>query len=208
MTKLITTIFILIILGGNSFAQAKLIGFVAFNYSYGIPTGSLRSFIPDKPYHGANFDYRHFLRKNVSLGLHLGWNSFKESFPRAVYNTDRGTVSAVQTRYFYSFPVTINGYYYFRSMKHVMPYVGGGIGLYNVHYQKWYGVAPIKRSRLYLGLNPEVGVIFPFKNSGIGILVNMRYNNVFYSYNEFKSLQYFEANIGIYIGNSFSKQNE
>jgi opacity protein-like surface antigen len=202
MTKLIkTSIFLLIILSTNSFAQVRLIGLVSFNYSYGIPTGTLRSYIPQKPFHGANFDYRHFFKKNFSLGVHVGWNSFKTVIPRAVYETDRGTVSAVQSRFFYSFPFTFNAYYYFRSSQFVRPYIGGGLGLYNVNYQKWFGVFLTKRERIHFGFNPEVGVLVPFKNSGLGVLVNLRYNHVFYSYNEVKNLRYFEANVGLYIGN-------
>jgi hypothetical protein len=195
---LISLIFIFTL---NSNAQVKLKGFVAFNYSYGIPNSSLKKFIPDQAFHGASFDYRHFFRKDFSLGIHVGWNSFKTIIPRAVYETDRGTVSAVQNRFFYSFPVLLTGHYYFRSSKYVMPYVGGGLGLYDVNYRKWLGVVPTKKDNLYFGFSPEVGVIFPFKNSGLGIVLNGRFNNVFYSFNEVRNLRYFEAAVGIYIGN-------
>jgi opacity protein-like surface antigen len=202
MVKLIN-IFILLmtVFVFNAYSQVRLIGLVSFNYSYGIPTGALNDFIPQKPFHGANFDYRHFFKKDFSLGIHLGWNSFKKVFPRAVYDTDKGTVSAVQNRYFYSFPILITGYYYLRSSHYVMPYIGGGLGLFDVNYRKWYGVVPEKKEALYFGLSPEVGLIFPFKNSGLGIMVNGRYNHVFYSHKEVNNLRYFEANVGVYVGN-------
>lgn len=198
--RFILFLWIIFVAIGNSIGQIKLRSFVAFNYSYGIPVGSLNTYIPDKPFQGVNADYRYFCKRNLSLGFHTGWNSFKVVLPRQVFETDKGTVSAVQTRFFYSFPLLFTAHYYLRSSKHVMPYVGGGVGPVLVNYEKWYSVVNFKDRTIHFGIAPEVGVIIPFKNSGLGLNIAGRYNEVFYSHNEVKNVRYFELMAGLYFG--------
>jgi hypothetical protein len=81
-----------------------------------------------------------------------------------------------------------------------MPYVGMGAGGYLVNYEKWFGVVPTAERTFNFGLSPEIGVVIPFKNSGIGLILNGRFNEVFYSHNEIRNLRYAEATIGLYFG--------
>lgn len=184
----------------SCYAQLKLHTFVDFEYSNGMPVGALRSYIPNKVFRGVHFSGRYFVKRNFTLGFNTGWNDFKTKRSREVYQTGKGTVSAVQLRYFHSCPFLISGYYYLRSSHYVMPYVGGGIGWYWLKYEKYYGVFPIIRNFLRFGLSPEIGVMVPFKRSGLGLIANVRYNKVFYSYRDIGNLNYFEASIGIYFG--------
>lgn len=183
-----------------AFGQVLLKSLVAFNYSYGKASGDLNTFIPRKSFRGANFDYRYFYKRELSFGFQTGWNSFKKKFPRAVFETDKGTLSAVQTRYFYTFPFLLNIDYYLRSSHYIMPYVGGGLGPYLVNYEKWYGVVNFRNQSLHFGLRPEAGVIIPIGNTGLGFNINGKYNYVFYAHNEIRNLNYFEFCAGVYFG--------
>src|SRR5690606_19403257 len=136
---------------------------------------SLNTFIEDKTFHGLYINWRYFLKRDFSLGLSFGWNNFDTELPRNVYETNRGTVSAVQTRYFRSTPLLVTGYYYMRNLHYVMPYIGGGLGPYFIKYEKHYGVVPDLESDLKLNFRPEIGVVIPFKNSGLGLNINGRY---------------------------------
>jgi len=184
----------------NSVGQVKLRSMVAFNYSYGITTASLNSFIPNQPFHGVNGDYRYFYKRNLSFGFHTGWNSFKRQFPRQVFETNKGTVSAIQTRFFYSFPLMVTAHYYLRSSKFIMPYIGGGLGPTLVNYSKWYSIVNFRDKSIQFGIAPEIGVIIPFKKSGLGLNLAGRYNEVFYSHEEIRNVRYFELIAGIYFG--------
>jgi outer membrane protein W len=201
MKKFIKIVTPLLFIVFTSYAQVQLKGLVSFNYSYGTPMSDVRNYIPKKAFHGASVDTRRFITDNVALGVHIGWNSFKTVMPRAVYETDKGTVSAVQSRFFYSFPILVTGYYYFRKSDYIRPYVGGGIGIYDVNYRKWFGtVSSDHKDAFYFGICPEVGVLLPFGNTGIGLMISEKFNNVFYSYKEVKNVRYFETSVGIYIG--------
>jgi opacity protein-like surface antigen len=200
LKKIIPILLTALVAHNSATAQLKLNAIAAFDYSLGFATGSLNSYIPDKNFDGFHVQYRHFLRKDFTLGSRLGWNNFRDQLPRAVYQTDRGTVNAVQTRYFNSFPLLVNGFYYLRSSHFVMPFAGGGIGGYFLKYGKWYGAFPVEENSIRFGLSPEAGVIIPFRKSGIGLMLSGRFNKVFYNKNEIKNLQYAEVNFGLYFG--------
>jgi opacity protein-like surface antigen len=81
-----------------------------------------------------------------------------------------------------------------------MPYVGGGVGPVLVNYEKWFSVVNFKDRTVRFGLAPEVGVIIPFKNSGLGLNIAGRYNEVFYSHDLVQNVRYFELMAGLYFG--------
>ncbi|HEY8402620.1 MAG TPA: hypothetical protein VIK89_15230 [Cytophagaceae bacterium] len=184
----------------NCFSQIRLQGIVGFDYSYGIASGGLRDFIPKEDFDGVHFQWRYFIKRNVSLGFCTGFNNFDKELPRAVYETNRGTVSAIQTRYFHTLPLLITGYYYWRSLQYVMPYAGLAGGGYLVRYEKYFGAFPLKDSGFTFGFRPEVGVVLPFKNSGLGVYVNGKFNKVFYAHEEVDGLRFFEVGVGLYFG--------
>src|SRR4051812_42644905 len=117
-TKIILCSFMIAIFSYHTHAQVRLQSIVALDYSYGFAVGSLDKYIPGKAFYGFHCQWRYFIQRNVSLGLRLGYNNFKVILPRNVYETNRGTVSAVQTRYFTSVPFIPTAYYYMRSLHH------------------------------------------------------------------------------------------
>jgi hypothetical protein len=181
-------------------AQIKLKAIASIDYSVGFASGSLNKYIPNKTFDGFQCHWRYFIKRNISLGFRTGYNNFKTTLPRDVYETDRGTVSAVQTRYFSSAPFIPTAYYYMRSLHYVMPYVGGGLGPYFLRYEKYFGVVPDRQTSIRFGLSPEAGIVIPFKNSGLGLILTGRYNQVFYSRNEISNLNYFETAVSLYFG--------
>lgn len=196
-----TILTILLILANTfCFSQVKLKMVYAFDYSYGFASGDLNNYISDRAFDGVHIHIRYLIEQDFSIGLSGGWNSFSKELPRAVYETERGTVSAIQTRYFHSFPFLATAFYYLRSSHHVMPYLGGGIGGYWLKYEKYYGIVPIEEGAFRFGIRPEAGVIIPIASSDIGIIINGRFNKVFYSYEEVDNLRFFEASIGLYVG--------
>ena len=201
MNRKIIALLVLFLVSYNvCLGQLKLQAIAAFDYSYGIATGGLHKYIPGKAFDGVHMHWRYFFKRNFSLGLSTGWNNFRTELPRSVYETDKGTVSAVQTRYFHSCPIIVTGYYYLRSLHYVMPYAGGAAGAYLTRYEKYYGVVPMRDRDINPGIRPEIGVVVPFKNSGLGLIVGGRYNMIFYSHEEVNNLQYFEAAVGLYFG--------
>lgn len=200
MNRKVLLFFFILIPFKDCFSQIKLQGIVAADYSYGITSGGLSDFIPDEDFDGVHFQWRYFIKRDVSFGFCTGFNNFDRELPRAVYETNRGTVSAIQTRYFHSFPLLITGYYYWRSLHYVMPYAGLAAGGYFVKYEKFFGAFPSRDSDFTFGLRPEIGLVVPFKNSGLGLILNGRFNKVFYSHEEVDGLRFYEVSIGLYFG--------
>lgn len=199
MTRIKLLFILCVILGNQAKAQMKMRALVSFDYSLGFATGTLNDFISDKAFDGFHYQWRYFKERDFSLGFHTGYNNFRKILQRDVYETDRGTVSAVQSRYFNAVPILLSGHYYLRSSHHIMPYIGGGIGGYILRYEKFYGVFPDRKTSFNFGFNPELGLVIPFKNSGIGLMLSGKYNYVFYKKNEIHNLNYFEVSAGLYF---------
>jgi len=185
-------------------AQDNIKMLFSYNYGMGFATGDLKSYIDKKLFDGFSIESRFFVKKNISLGLNVGYNDFRKYFDREVYanSTGNGNTSVVQTRYFNTVPVLVTGFYYLNSTSAFRPYAGIGLGAYVSNYQKYFSTLESKHTKTTFGLRPEIGTLIKLRD-GLGLIVSGRYNFATYSYQEFSNLSYFELNFGL----SFSIDN-
>jgi len=197
-------VFVLILLI-NTKGKAQYKNMFLYNYSAGIGVGTLNDFVDKKYYDGFHIDLRHFYKEKYTYGFRIGWNKAKAVLDRQSYQTDKGTISAIQTRYMGTVPVVLNFFYYPVKDKVVIPYIGGSLGGYFIDYQKWFGSISFKDKGLRPGLCPEIGVLAPVKKSELGVGAFVRFNYIFYSHEEFKNLLYFELGVSILFGDKDGK---
>ncbi|GAL87728.1 hypothetical protein Odosp_0559 [Sporocytophaga myxococcoides] len=177
-----------------------------YNYSAGKAVGTLNDFIDKKYYDGFHIDLRHFFKDEYSLGFRIGWNNVKAVLDRQSFQTEKGTVSAIQTRYMSSLPVVLNAFYYPVKGKLLIPYAGGSLGLYVMDYQKWFGSVAFKNKSFRPGISPEIGFLAPIKKSEIGVGAFARFNYVVYSHEEVKNMIYLELGLSIFFGDKIGKE--
>ncbi len=180
-------------------------GLVSFNYSAGMTVGSSREFIKPVSGRGFNLDVRFNVTEQLSIGGLIGWNYFHERKERDSYQIttttgQTGDVNAVQTRYLNMLPLMFQGQYRFVSGgSNIEPYIGLALGGYRVDYEKYWADILDEKEQWQFGLSPHAGVLIPFASELSGINLQVKYNWINFSYNEVKSVMYFDANAGIYF---------
>ncbi len=190
----------------NIETRAQYRNLFLYNYSAGQAVGTLNEFVDKKYYDGFHIDLRHFFKEDYSIGFRIGWNNVKAVLDRQSFQTDKGTVSAIQTRYMSTLPVVLNAFYYPVKGKLLIPYAGGSLGLYVMDYQKWFGSVEFKDKSFRPGISPEIGVLAPIKKSEIGVGAFARFNYVVYSHEEVKNLMYLELGFIILLGDKNGKE--
>lgn len=169
------------------------------SYTAGYPIRDVRQYIEGKLFDGIQIEGKYFLNENISIGLSTGWNSFSDRYDRKVYYDQYGEISAVQTRFFRSIPLLFAAHYYLANEESkVRPYVGLGLGGYQMRYEKWYGVFAEGKEKWSPGVRPEAGVLIPLGEQ-FGVDFNLKYNYAVYSFNEIKNFHFAEASIGVFL---------
>ncbi len=195
--------FVFILINIKAFSQSNsqvLAGDKIFtiNYSAGLPNGSLHNFISDKMFSGFNADVRSFITDKFAAGLSIGWNNFKEQYPRETYPNGNGSFSSVLTKYLSTAPVMLTGFYHFTTNKKINPYAIAGAGIHLVNYNKWDGVYGDSKSSVRFGARLGAGILVPFTDT-FGLNLSARYNYAAFSYNEIKNIQYPDVSLGLYF---------
>ncbi|MBX3254598.1 MAG: outer membrane beta-barrel protein [Chitinophagaceae bacterium] len=175
--------------------------YMNINYGLNMPTGSFQSDVVSKAsYLNWNANILYGLSGRFSAGLQTGYNSFKEKFPRALYNTKEGTVSAVLTNAVQAIPVLAKVRYNLSTSGIIQPYVGAGVGGNLVSFNQYLGEFSSGKTGLYFAASPEAGLFVPFgKQSASGITIGAHYNYMPFKYGDINNLN----NWGVYAGLKF-----
>ncbi|MBS1748759.1 MAG: outer membrane beta-barrel protein [Bacteroidetes bacterium] len=175
---------------------------ININYSVNSPSGSFKSDVISKTsLRGWNLSVLYGLSNNFSIGAQAGFNDFSEKFPRAVYNTKSGAISAVLSNSVQTIPIQVKAKYNFFPVAPVQPYVAAGIGGNIATYNQFLGeFSNSGTTKFGFAATPEAGIIIPFgKNSASGITIGAIYNYMPYSYQGVKNLN----NWGVFAGIKF-----
>jgi hypothetical protein len=64
--------------------QAQLLhNLYGFSWEVSFPVG--KTFISNPSFLGGKFEYRHFIKRNISLGATIGWNNYQQYVSRETY---------------------------------------------------------------------------------------------------------------------------
>jgi len=195
-------IIILIAFTSSIMAQKTIVG---FTYGISLSTGKTHDFVADPSYVGFNIEFKKNVKKNLWVGLSMGWNVFGEETNETVHIENEqvgGDMSGNQARYINSFPILLNVAYSFgggRSSKFV-PYIGLNAGIYIINQRFNIGVYTFDNNNTHFGGAPELG--FLIKSGSVNFLFNTRYNYAFDSGTRFNGDEkndhsYVSFNIGI-----------
>jgi len=120
-------------------------GLINFNYIMGFPVGDFKDFINKSSFRGFNFEYRHFLNDNMSVGGYIGWNGFYEETGRSTYTFDNGAITGVLYKYLYVLPIYANLHYYPFPGDPVQPFAGLAFGAIYLNKESQMGILSIPR---------------------------------------------------------------
>jgi hypothetical protein len=175
------------------FAQEAL---AVFTYSMGLPTADLKEYADEFSYRGFSFDYRFFLRDQLSVGFGLGWQNFSE-LESGTFSQGTITATGTQIRYATGYPFMGTGYFYLGDPGGFRPYAGLQGGLYYVVKRFDFGAYSFYEDFFQFGLIPEAGVLVPL--SRINLIANVKYHYAFATADA-NAFSHFSFNIGIAPG--------
>ena len=183
----------------NSFAQQGQMS-MNLNYSVNTPTGTFKSDVVSKTsFRGWNAALLYGITNHVSVGLQAGFNDYSENYPRQVYDTKDGAISAVLTNAVHTIPIQAKVKYNFVPSGFIQPYVGAGVGGNLVTFNEYLGeFSSNSKSGFYFAASPEAGVTIPFgRGSGAGFTLGANYNYMPFNYGDIKNLNNWGAFAGI-----------
>jgi hypothetical protein len=159
------------ILGISAFSQQNL---TALQYSMGFGTGNLHDYIGKASFRGFTIDYRNLVRPNVGIGIDIGWNTFYEAKPDAVYERGNLTYSGKQWRYMNYFPMLAAADYYIKPDANVIPFVGFGLGTMYSLQNTDMSTYTFENDAWHFAIRPELGFILKAA-PGVGLSVCGKY---------------------------------
>lgn len=172
-------------------------------WEIGIPVNN--DYISETSWGGGYFDWRKFIKPNISLGFATSFNAFRQFVDTKTYvSSDQSTaVTTKMMRYQNVMPFMFNACYYFNEMGMALPYVGLGVGA--EFSDQWMYYSSFTSSNRDWGFvaRPSIGAILRF-GPEVGGHVGIGYNiaAIDNGFTEQNSIQYvyFQLGLSFYSG--------
>ncbi|MEI7583790.1 OmpW family outer membrane protein [Runella sp.] len=121
-----------------------------------------------------------FPKNNMSLGVSVGSQYFKNRLPRQVYNFDGQDISAVQTRTFSAYPLVVTGSYHIGKVNSlVRPYIQVGVGGAYAEVANYWGAIATGDNGFKFVAQAGAGVRVLFKKTGnLGLELGATYQHI------------------------------
>ena len=152
----------------------------------GVPLGSFAdNYIDKSSFQNASISIEWVLRNSpISVGGEIGSTYFKKRIPRALYQSEDETISAVQTRTLSQYPIEVFGNYHFLGKNSmIQPYVQVSGGVSIVDYTLYYGSLSSQHQKVAPKYGVGVGSKFLFKKDGaVGLDLRVKYDGTAYKH--------------------------
>ena len=173
---------IALLLMSISLSAQQFLGVLSYSTAYGtentgdfMNTGDIES---DISWKGFQFEGRSFTNRHWTFGGMFGWNTFDSQLNDLIHLERDDKVSDIQgtqVRYINSFPMMLNGHFYFFKRKaFIRPFIGLNVGLYYITQRFQLGIYEANESNWHFGFAPEAGFLIPIGD--VGLMVNAKYN--------------------------------
>ena len=167
--------------------------YVTFNLSarYGVslPMSGQKGYIDKLSPTNVAIDAEWLFPARFSLGIKTGYQYTHNRLPRAVYQYDDQSISAVQTRTLTIIPAMVSASYYFAgNADAIRPYVQlAGGGAY-VDYTNYFGPLSDRKNGFKGAISPAIGLkYYGRREQGLGAEIQAQYQNVFFDYDLLKN---------------------
>lgn len=171
MKKNLILFFLLIGLVATASAQRSL---YSFNYAITLPTGNTADFIDVVSGRGFVFEYQKFIKSNVAIGGEVGHTTIFERTDNEVYTRESASLSGIQYRYQYSYPIMATAAYYHSFTNLFRPYFSLGIGTVANKRTIEMGMYESDETHWQFGFRPELGTLIQPSNN-IAFRVGAKY---------------------------------
>ena len=170
-------------------------------YNTGMPVGSFKNFMDKNSFRGYFGDVTYGITDRWRVGVGVQYNDYYQKFPRAVYQTKDGTISAVVTNSIQTTPLVLKGSYELTRTSLVRPYVGLGAGFNIISFNTYLGQYGQSKSAFKPAVTGEAGVNIPFNKitRASGISAGFHYDYLPFNYNGVKNLNNWGVHVGFFF---------
>ncbi|MCK5765901.1 MAG: hypothetical protein KAH26_07950 [Bacteroidales bacterium] len=170
-------------------------------WNVSVPTGDFENWINETSVRGMEFGGNYHFETGVTLGGAIGYAAFFKKTGKITVDYDNtNTVTAIHFRDLYSYFFVAEGGYAYQSDFFISPYARIGIGAYYTEQVTQIGLIYWRDETWNFGLRPEIGALIEIPNSGMGFIVNAKYNSALNYGNNLNNLNYFAFGVGIIFG--------
>jgi outer membrane protein W len=180
-------------------AQQKLE--MKLGYNFNMPVGSsFKTAVSKTSFRGFNGELTYPINNQLSVGLGVMYNDFYQKYPRQVYDTKDGSISAVLSNSIQTTPVLAKVNYNILSQGLVRPYVGLGAGFNFINYNQYLGEFPDSKSAFKPAVSGDAGVnIMLGKSQSAGLNFGTNFNYLPFNYNDIKNLNNWGVHGGVFF---------
>ena len=182
----------------TTFAQYETVWEIQWNIS--MPTGDFENYMNETSVRGIEFGGNYYFETNVTVGGAIGYGAFFKKTGKITVDYNNNTVTAVHFRDLYSYYFLAEGGYAYQSDLFITPYARIGIGAYYSEQATQIGLMYWREENWNFGIRPEVGALLEIPNSGVGFIVNAKYNTIFNYIDDINNLSYITIGIGFVFG--------
>jgi outer membrane protein W len=170
-------------------------------YNTGMPVGSYKNFMEKNSFRGYFGEVTYGISDQLRVGLGVQYNDYYQKFPRQIYETKDGTISAVVTNSIQTTPLLLKANYELTRKSLVRPYVGLGAGFNIISFSQYLGEYPQSKSAFKPAVTAEAGVNIPFNKilRTSGLSAGFHYNYLPFNYNGINNLSNWGVHLGVFF---------
>lgn len=154
----------------------------SFNYAVTIPIGNTSDFIDQISGRGFVFEYQKFINNHVAVGIEAGHTTLYKREENKVYTEGTASLSGIQYRYQYSYPILLTANYYALRTGLFRPYAGLGLGTMASQRKIDMGIFTSDKTHWQFAVKPEIGTLIQ-PNPNMAFRVGAKYLQGFESKN-------------------------
>ncbi|NVJ87695.1 MAG: outer membrane beta-barrel protein [Algoriphagus sp.] len=168
---------LLVLVGTFGFANAQTSAFT-IQIPVSIPMGNTADFIDQVSVRGVSIEYQYFTKRNFAIGGELGHTTLYKREENKVYTEGTASLSGIQYRYQYAYPILATGTYFPITEGMVKPYAGLGMGTIANKRRVDMGIFTSEDTHWQFALRPEVGIILE-PSPSVGFKLGAKYYSSF-----------------------------
>lgn len=164
------------------------------NYLPALSLGKTAEFTRNLSPRGVEVEMNHFISQELSVGLAVGWNVFREKVIGESFEYNNALITGTQFRYTNIVPLNVTVKKYFGSGE-MLPFVGIGLGAAYAKQTNNAGIFSFIDDKWQFQFAPEAGLqLYP--SSSLMLSLKIKYSHSLKS-GDFPGMSYLGLGIGI-----------
>lgn len=180
-------------------AQQKLK--VRIGYNISTPVGGFKDDVVSKTsFSGFDAALAYPVNERLDIGLGVLYNDFYQKYPRQMYGTENGSVSAVLSNSLQTLPILAKVNYNILKEGWIKPYVGLGAGGNIITYKQYLGEFPYSKTAFKPAVHGDAGINIALgKTKTAGLNLGANFNYLPFNYNGIDNVNNWGAHAGVFF---------